>query len=78
MMIPIERAGRLVRVDGVADARRVPWIDDVVITAHPGQDLEALPEGSLYLGFIYAWAADVSTCIAALREAHARVKPLLE
>ncbi len=78
MMIPIERAGRLVRVDGVTEARRVPWIDDVVITAHPGQDLEALPEGSLYLGFIYAWAADVSTCIAAVREAHARLKPLLE
>ena len=78
MMIPIEGAGCLRRVGGVDEAKRVPWIDDVVITVHPGQELVPLPEGNLYLGFIFARAADVSTCIAAVREAHAMLGVELE
>jgi biotin carboxylase len=73
MMIPVPRAGTLIAVRGVDDARRVPWVDDVVITAHPGQQLEPLPEGNRYLGFIYAWAEDPATAVAALRAAHANL-----
>jgi biotin carboxylase len=78
MMVPVPRAGTLVAVGGVSDARRVPWIDDVVITAHPGQKLEPLPEGNHYLGFIYAWADDAATAVAALRAAHAKLAVELE
>ena len=78
MMIPVPRAGTLVRVHGADHARRVPWIDDVVITAHPGQVLEPLPEGNRYLGFIYAWAEDRETAEAAVREAHAKLEVELE
>ena len=73
MMIPVEKAGTLVKVHGADEARRVPWVDDVVITAHPGQALVPLPEGSHYLGFIYAWAEDPETATQALREAHAKL-----
>lgn len=73
MMIPVPHAGTLVRVEGTGEARRVPWIDDVVITAHPGQALVPLPEGNRYLGFIYAWAEDAPTAVKALREAHAKL-----
>lgn len=73
MMIPVEKAGTLVTVHGTDEARRVPWVDDVVITAHPGQELVPLPEGSHYLGFIYAWAEDPETATQALRQAHAKL-----
>lgn len=78
MMIPVPRAGTLAQVGGVDEARRVPWIDDVVITAHPGQRLEPLPEGNVYLGFIYARAEDASTAVAALRAAHGKLDVRLE
>ena len=73
LMIPTPAAGTLAAVGGIAEARRVPWVDDVVITAHPGQALVPLPEGSRYLGFIYARAPDAATAAAALRQAHARL-----
>jgi hypothetical protein len=74
----VPRAGRLIEVRGVDEARRVPWIDDVVITAHPGQQLEPLPEGNTYLGFIFARATTAPTCVAAVRAAHAKLRAELE
>jgi biotin carboxylase len=46
MMIPIPRAGVLKEIRGQAEAQAVPGIDEVAITAHPGQDLIPLPEGA--------------------------------
>jgi biotin carboxylase len=74
MMIPIPRAGRLRRVDGEAEARAVPGIADVTITAHPDQALVPLPEGWQYLGFIFARGATPAVAEAALRDAHARLR----
>lgn len=56
MMIPIPRGGVLKEVRGQAEARAVPGIEEIAITAHPGQDLVPLPEGASYLGFILARA----------------------
>ena len=53
MMIPIPKAGVLEEVHGLEAARAVPEIADVTITAHPGQRLVPLPEGSRYLGFLF-------------------------
>ena len=55
-------------------AREVPEIADVAITAHPGQRLVPLPEGSRYLGFLFSRAADPASAEAALRKAHARLE----
>ncbi len=73
MMIPTPRAGTLAGVAGVDDARRVPQVDDVVITAHRGQQLVPLPEGARYLGFIFARADTPGEAEAAVRAAHGRL-----
>ncbi len=49
----------------------MPWIEDVVIDAREGYELVSLPEGSSYLGFIFARAPDAAQAEAALRKAHA-------
>ena len=74
MMIPIPKAGVLEEVRGVEAALAVPEIVDVAITAHPGQRLVPLPEGSRYLGFLFSRAADPASAEAALRAAHARLE----
>jgi biotin carboxylase len=73
MMIPIPRAGRLTAVRGIDAAQAVGGVEEVAITAHTGQDLEPLPEGWQYLGFIFARADSAEAVEAALRDAHARL-----
>jgi hypothetical protein len=74
MMIPIPYAGVLLRVDGVGAARSEPGVEEVLITAHRGQELVPLPEGSRYLGFIFARGESPASVEAALRGAHERLE----
>jgi biotin carboxylase len=74
MMIPIPRAGRLQSVSGTDAAERVPGIEGVTISAHAGQELVPLPEGSQYLGFIFARDDAPEAVEQALRAAHARLR----
>jgi biotin carboxylase len=78
MMIPIPARGRLKRVGGLDDARAVPSIDEVRITAKPEQLLEQLPEAGSYLGFIFARAATAGEAEAAVRSAHTRLSFAIE
>lgn len=71
LMIPVPEAGILRRVEGVLAAKNVPYIDEVIIDVREGYELVPLPEGSVYLGFIYARAPDAVSAEAALRAAHA-------
>ena len=73
MMIPIPRAGTLRGVSGLDAARRVPGIEDISISATIGGPVVPLPEGSSYLGFIFARGATPARVESALREAHRRV-----
>ena len=73
MMIPIPKAGKLEEVRGLDEARAVPGIADVVISAHPGQRLVPLPEGSRYLGFVFSRAPEPAAAEMALRRAHAKL-----
>ena len=81
MMIPIPAGGVLGEVRGVAAARAVPLVEDVQITAKPGEVLVPLPEGAAYLGFVFARGETPAAVEGALRDAHARlsfdVAPLL-
>jgi biotin carboxylase len=70
MMLPIPRAGVLQAVHGREAAEGVPGIEAVTITAHRGQELVPLPEGSSYLGFVFARAETPEAVEAALREGH--------
>jgi biotin carboxylase len=73
MMIPIPAGGVYRRVHGVEAAAQVESICDVQITAKPDQQLVPLPEGSSYLGFIFARGATPAAVEQALREAHSRL-----
>ncbi len=74
MMIPIPRSGVYRSVDGLETANHVPHVEEIVITAKPDQQLLALPEGSTYLGFIFARADAPALAERAVREAHARLR----
>jgi biotin carboxylase len=74
LMIPIPEAGILRRIEGIARARAVPWIEDILIGIREGYELVPLPEGASYLGFIFAHAPTPAAAEAALREAHATLK----
>jgi len=78
MMIPVPAAGVLREVRGLDAARAVPLVEEVVITAHPGQTLVPWPEGSRYPGFIFARGERPEAVEAALRAAHARLDFLSE
>lgn len=71
MMIPIPAAGILKAVHGVEEACQVPFITGVEITAKLHHALVPLPEGSSYLGFIFARASTPVQAETALRQAHA-------
>lgn len=73
MMIPIPGAGTLQEVRGIAEAKAVPLIEDVQITAHPGERLVPFPEGSRYPGFIFARGETPAAVEAALRAAHQKL-----
>jgi biotin carboxylase len=74
MMLPIPRGGVLRATRGREAALAVPGIEEVTISAHVGQELVPLPEGSRYLGFLLARADSPDAVEAALREAHRRLE----
>ncbi len=78
MMIPIPRPGVLREVAGLDDARQVTDIEDVIITSHITQQIAPPPEGASYLGFIFSRAASPDAVEAALREAHNRLRFIIE
>jgi hypothetical protein len=61
-------------VEGVERALAVPDIEDVTITATEGQLLIPLPEGSSYLGFIFARGETADAVEQALRRSHAELR----
>jgi hypothetical protein len=71
MMIPIPHRGIYRSVAGVDEAKAVPGVDDVQVTAKTDQVLVPLPEGASYLGFIFAHAGAPDAVERSLREAHA-------
>jgi hypothetical protein len=78
MMIPIPQRGVFRGVGGVEGARRVPLIDDVLITAKTDAVLTPLPEGRSYLGFIFARGDAPGEVEAAVRQAHGHLEFAIE
>jgi len=73
MMIPIPREGVFSHVQGLEQAEAVNGIVDVIITAKQGHKIVPLPEGSSYLGFLFARAATPAAAELALRTAHEKL-----
>ena len=69
LMLPVPRAGVLRAVDGLDAATDVPGVREVTITARIGEGVLPLPEGNMYLGFVFAAGDRPETVVAALRHA---------
>ncbi len=78
MMLPIPKAGVLRRVGGQGRARMVPGIEWLEITAPLDQPVAPPPEGSRYLGFLFARADTPDAVEAALRRAHGYLGPVVD
>jgi biotin carboxylase len=74
MMIPIPSAGVYAGVDGIEQARAIPGVEDVVITAKEGQMMLPLPEGASYLGFLFARSGAAAEVDQSLRRAHSKLR----
>jgi hypothetical protein len=73
MMIPVPRSGILEKLEGENEARKTPHITSLEITARLHDYIDAWPEGSSYLGFLFARAAEPAAVEHALREAHGKL-----
>lgn len=76
-MMQSPRRGHFVHMRGVSAASDVSGVEEIIVSARPGQQLEPLPEGFLYLGFIFARADTPDAVESALRSAHARLEPVV-
>lgn len=74
MMIPVPRGGMFDGVEGIAAAEAVPGVDEIIITARLRDYVAAWPEGSSYLGFIFAGRGSPAEVEEALRTAHAKLR----
>jgi biotin carboxylase len=74
MMIPVPRSGIFEGVEGIEEAEKVGGVDEIRITARLHDYVAAWPEGSSYLGFIFARAKSPGEVESALRAAHAKLQ----
>jgi formate-dependent phosphoribosylglycinamide formyltransferase (GAR transformylase) len=73
MMIPVPANGILERAEGEVDARAISGITSVEITARLHDKIVSWPEGSSYLGFIFALADEPGKVEGVLRAAHGKL-----
>lgn len=73
LMIPVPKSGILEKVEGAEEARHVPGVTQLEITARWRDYIAAWPEGSSYLGFLFARAETPDKVEVALREGHAKL-----
>jgi len=74
MMIPVPRSGIYEGASGVEAARAVRGVEDLIITAREHDSIAAWPEGSSYLGFLFARCETPEQVETALREAHSQLE----
>jgi hypothetical protein len=74
MMIPVPNSGILEKVEGEDAARATHGITSLEITARLHDFIAAWPEGSSYLGFLFASAEHPAEAESALREAHKKLR----
>ena len=74
MMIPVREKGLLKRVEGLLEANRIKHIDKIDIIIREGHELQPLPEGNQYLGYIFASAEKPEQVTAAIQQASALLK----
>src|SRR5580658_1210691 len=73
MMIPVPKSGIVRKIEGQDPARSVPGIVALEITARLHDFIAAWPEGSSYLGFLFASGNSAEEVEEAIRTAHAKL-----
>jgi hypothetical protein len=73
MMIPVPKSGILERIKGEEAARTMKGITELIITARLHDYIAAWPEGSSYLGFIFARGKEPAEVEASIRAAHKKL-----
>jgi hypothetical protein len=73
MMIPVPKSGILEGVSGEDAARSIPGITELSTTARLHDAIAAWPEGSSYLGFLFARGDTPERVEHALRAAHEKL-----
>jgi hypothetical protein len=73
MMIPVPKSGILEGVSGEEGARSIPGITELAITARLHDAIAAWPEGSSYLGFLFARGSTPEKVEQSLSEAHEKL-----
>ena len=73
-MIPVPKSGTFEKVVGEDTARAVPGIVGVEITARLHDYISAWPEGSSYLGFLFARGEKPEEVESAIRTAHSKLE----
>lgn len=73
LMIPVPASGILEKVEGAVEARRVSGVTELEITARWRDYIAAWPEGSSYLGFLFARGETPAEVENALRDGHAKL-----
>ncbi len=74
MMIPVPKSGILEKIEGEDAARSTPGITALEITARLHDYIAAWPEGSSYLGFLFAAGNSAEEVEEAIRAAHAKLR----
>jgi formate-dependent phosphoribosylglycinamide formyltransferase (GAR transformylase) len=74
MMVPVPATGVLERIDGLEAAVMTPVVESIEITARLRDTIVAWPEGSSYLGFIFARGEKPEEVESALRAAHSKLQ----
>ena len=74
MMIPVPQSGILESVSEVEAARATHRIADLIITARLHDYIAAWPDGSSYLGFLFARGNTAEEVEQAIREAHKKLR----
>ena len=74
MMIPVPQSGTFEKLEGEQEARSVEGITALEITARLLDYITAWPEGSSYLGFLFARRDGPGEVEAAIRTAHAKLQ----
>jgi len=73
LMIPVPVSGILEKVEGADEAQNIAGITHLEITARLHDYVAAWPEGSSYLGFLFARGNTPAEVEKSIREAHAKL-----
>jgi biotin carboxylase len=73
LMIPVPASGILEKLEGAEEARAVAGVTELEITARIHDYIAAWPEGSSYLGFLFARGETPAEVEDALRNGHSKL-----